>query len=82
MRKNRFYMHEKAMDVCVKVVSAIKVSPVRNDFSVIVDWYNLGYEGKPWLVPADRQSITVSGNEWRDITSLMFNPRKQSGLPT
>lgn len=80
MRARRIYMHENAMDVCIMVHKAFLVSG-QSRFKVRVEWYNLGYAGAPWQVGVVETVDIKNPNEWRDITSLIFNVRTEPGLP-
>lgn len=78
MRAGRVYMHPNCQDVCMQIVKADDTQI--GLLMVEVLWLNLGYTGKPWIVDSGEYYLS-NANEWRDITSLMFNPRTQPGLP-
>ncbi len=79
MKRGRYYMHENAMDACIHIIHSYPITHTR--FSLKVEWVNLGYAGQPWLMYGpERLEIKDSGH-WRDVTSLIYNPRSESGLP-
>lgn len=75
MRIHDFYMHKNALDVCVQILD------IRND-KVLVQWVNLGAQGKPFLVPTVAQEIEIKDSkDWIDVTEKIYSVRTESGLP-
>lgn len=70
MRVGAFYMHDKAMDVCVRVCSVEEKSGKCH-----VEWFNLGHMGKPWPI-GQFDFIVINGN-WLDISNLINIPKSQ-----
>lgn len=69
-QKGQYYMHENAMDVCVKVLSA---EPGSNKCTV--EWWNLGYTGNPWPLEGEGPPQINITSAWRNITELVNKPR-------
>lgn len=71
LKVGNFYMHTKAMDVCVQIMEDL------GSGTYTVQWWNLGSVGTPWPVPADEQQIYMHPDVWTDITEQMTLPRLQ-----
>lgn len=80
MRPNRVYMHEDCLDVCISVHKSFYVK-YHKAYSINATWINLGYTGSPWIIDGPRRFEITAPNKWRDITSLIHNPRTKPGLP-
>lgn len=80
MRPGLFYMHENGLDACILVKKAFQV-PGQRRLKVRAEWYNLGYCGVPRLLNTISSLDIKNPEEWRNITSLVFNPRTEPGLP-
>ncbi len=82
MIPGRFYMHEKAMDICFWAQKVSKSTA--NSLRVNGTWCNLGYTGNPWLLPTGYayQVLNIDNvKEWHDVTDKMSDVRTESGLP-
>jgi hypothetical protein len=70
-------MHKDAMDICLYTN---KISDLGNKLLLHVAWYNLGYNGFPWLI--QEEYITLKNTEnWVDISDKFMHTRLKSGLP-
>jgi hypothetical protein len=69
---NDFYMHEKSMDVCVKVVKDY------GNLFYEVEWWTLGTTGNPWRTPVENSIVYMHPDVWRNITQLMHSSRPWS----
>lgn len=69
--KGRFYMHEKAMDVCVQIIED------HGGGTYEVQWWNLGYVGTPWPIDVETQRIYMHPDVWKDVTEYLREPREQ-----
>lgn len=71
IQQGKFYMHNKAMDVCVFVQS------IADNSMANVKWYNIGYTGNPWLIMDEVECIYMHPDVWNDVTELLSTPRDQ-----
>ena len=69
--KGRYYMHEKAADVCVLVISDAGSGTYE------VQWWNLGTVGTPSPVDNYTDFIYMHPTVWKDITEYLKEPREQ-----
>lgn len=78
MKQYTYYMHEKSMDVCIFINLIKKLS--NGQHVADVSWYNLGYNGFPWL--AYEEVIFINDTKyWIDISDKFMHTRVKSGLP-
>lgn len=49
MKARKYYMHKAAKDVFVEVLRVMGESD--DSLSVLVQWWNLGFTGNPWMLP-------------------------------
>lgn len=50
MKARKYYMHKRAMDVFIEVLGLV-VTESDGSMSMLVQWWNLGYTGNPWMLP-------------------------------
>lgn len=68
----QFYMHDKALDVCVLVVAD------HGSFTYEVQWWNIGYTGNPWRVDVHTYRIYMHPDVWTNITDKLQIPRYEN----
>lgn len=49
MKASKYYMHKAAKDVFIEILRVM--GPSDNSLSVLVQWWNLGFTGNPWMLP-------------------------------
>jgi hypothetical protein len=49
MEARKYYMHKAAKDVFIEVLRVM--GPSDDSLSVLVQWWNLGFTGNPWMLP-------------------------------
>jgi hypothetical protein len=64
-----FYMHDKALDVCVLVLED------HGSGTYEVQWYNMGYTGDAWMIDPVPQRIYMHPDVWTNITKHVNLPR-------
>lgn len=79
MKPSQYYMHKRAMDVCIFVERSYRISD--NRFSVRASFWNLGYSGVPWLSDVERRYDIADSNDWVNITDKFLDKRTAAGLP-
>lgn len=81
--KGDFIMHVKSMDVCWEVLQVLLQD--RTSTLIILRPWNLGYEGRPWLISDEETVVYLNRSEfdeWRILDpEVMTNKRTQGGLP-
>ncbi len=66
-RSNKFFMHNRAMDICIEV---LKHRYIGEDYSIWhVRLWNLGYTGKPWIVD-EVKSYKIKQTEYDNYREL------------
>jgi hypothetical protein len=70
-KPGNFYMHEKSMDACVRVLEDIGSGTYE------VTWWNIGFVGTPWPITSEPQRIYMHPDVWTDITAKINLPREQ-----
>jgi hypothetical protein len=73
IKTGKYYMHDKALDVCALVHENL------GDGQYSVRWFNIGYVGTPWLIDDSLQQIYMHPDVWTDITDKLHLPRPQWG---
>lgn len=78
-----FYMHVNAMDAVIKILRTPYSDNKR--MRLKVEWWNLGYAGKPYKISATPQNITITASEyakWKQLTNQQLTTaRKVPGFP-
>jgi len=68
-------MHKNGMDCCIHVLAQY---PSGNLF---VNWVNLGYVGKPYIVEYGSVLSLQKWYDWVDVTEKINSKRVKPGLP-
>lgn len=81
-KKGEFYMHSRAMDVCIEVVDVIQGVDYQR---ITAFFWVLGYTGKPWLADFESKTIKIfdkASDEWKHIDyELLTQARTKAGPP-
>lgn len=83
MIENNFYMHNKSMDVCIKIIS--RSYRITLDYKLIyifeIEWWNLGYNGKPWKITENTNIIELKNlHNWFNISKCLNKKRTKPGI--
>ena len=79
-RSNCYYKHINSMDVCIQVVKIRYIGD--KSVTLIVNIWNLGYTGNPWLINTQKNYIISSeqyGNYKQLSSEELSTPRVING---
>lgn len=81
LEPGEFYMHENQKDVCIKVLAVEPSSKGIHKLSV--EYWNLGYTGRPWLIKEDVIRIHDANLDfWHHLDyDVLVQKRYVSGIP-
>jgi len=82
--EQEFYMHTLSADMCIKVIKIL--DQTENTANLIVEYWNLGYNGRPWQMHSGEQFAIKIGKgykaQWKKLDPEdMTIARRNSGLP-
>lgn len=81
-RRDKFFMHNRAMDVCLQI---LRLRFLGEDFSVWhVRRWNLGYSGNPYIID-ECKNYKIRQKEYDNYVEIsdaqILKPRTESGVP-
>lgn len=79
-----YFMHNNCLDVAIHVLKVQFEQPGKY-VKMKIDYYNLGYDGKPWIIERNNNFVVNVDqyHNWVKLTPEQWNkPRTKSGLPS